>query len=230
MGEQASTLRMLTAPKPAPFRCGSFVRVKARRPYRNALGLVKKVDAEASQVYVVVTAQRRAQKRQQDDSGLFKDEEYATLVLPMNQVRQREPAAPREELEIFLRSGKAWVRAAARRAHVTLRVHDKVEMAAGSLQGLECYVTEIDANGIVKLRVENLLEEIVVHEMEVARRFECGEYVRVVTGRHSGVEGFIVLIQFDGIIKVYPVKGPQRSTEEVCEGCSNPCSHFHSLF
>ena len=203
--EEAATRAWITG-KPTTVHRGSFVRVTCRGRYRGALGLVKRLDAETSRVHVVVEARGRAWKKvRRDDSGTAQDSEFCALELAAKAVSDSGVDATPQELEVFLHCRKEWVRQAAKLERTVLYVDDRVEVVVGSLKGLVGYITGIDTNGSVTLRVEGLAEDPIVHHSDVVRKFELGEFVRIVAGRYNGVEGCITHLA-DGEVSLFSPK------------------------
>ena len=201
--ERNATRTMFATIKPAPFRRALFVRVRCRGQYRGALGLVKKVDDQASQVHVVVVERRARKQARRGDPDEVQDRRFVLLELAVDQVSDSNVGATHGELDFFLHSQKLWVCQAARQACVVLHVDDRVEVVAGLLKGLVSYVMSINTDGTMSLRFKDLAEEPCIHQRDVVRKFEFGEFVTVMAGQYKGISGFITEM-VDGTVTLFP--------------------------
>ena len=72
-----------------------------------------------------------------------------------------------------------------------MRIGDKVQVVAGELQGMAGQIVNMQ-DLVVSLQSEGLQNLIQVRAEEVRKRFELGDFVKVVYGQGGGFEGWIV--------------------------------------
>jgi hypothetical protein len=226
---------------------GSWVRLQTRGLYRNDLGFVLNFDERTmdAQVAVVPRLDLERKKVNRPERNLFDLEEVKRqygngsvkqfnqihvfenqefknglleLSLPFSCMLARNVNPTRSELVTFTQCTDSSIVEAGYRELVQFNLHDRVEVIAGQLWGLEGRLAVAEQCGTVVIHPTAAFDPQPIRAPEIRKKFVQGDLVKVVSGEHQGVEGFIVEMGDEDCVTLYCLpRGGLYSTSEGLE-------------
>lgn len=201
--DRLKLLSMALNGSPTPIPPLSWVRVQKRGPYHGALALVVQSDSNTDKCDVFVQAlPRKDLKRKRPGAEL-------TAPPVINKILSKETfalshltsfvCATPSDIDPFRRCTHSMVKTALKRIPQSLQIGDRVSVHHGSLAGAEGLVTEVEVDTVAisfagPESSNDLTADVLISD--VSKRFKPGDYVTILYGLHTGVEGFI--IEMDG--------------------------------
>jgi transcription elongation factor len=202
---------------------GTWVRIKRMGLYHNDLAFVLEFNKNLMEARVAVVPRiRLASKRQRRPQPLlfdiemvkvfygegsierrnqihvFRKQEFKHCLLELDlaciDLSDRNIAPTHSELLPFSKCGNPCIVNAAMNEMVRLRLHDRIKVTAGELQGTEGHVAFIDQQDIVTVNPVAALDPQPVSGSDVRKDFQLGDFVEVISGERQGAEGWIVSI------------------------------------
>ena len=256
MGDRIPLLVMSDTPSVGR---GSWVRLQTRGLYRNDLGFVLDFDERVMDVQVAVVPRielgRKRVKRperslfnleevkhlyghrsveQRNQIHIFQGQEFKNglleLSLSINRISTRNVNPTRSELDIFTQCTDSSIVEAGYREMVQFNLHDRVEVIAGQLRGLEGRLADTERRGTVVVQSTAALDPLPIRAPEIRKKFCLGDRVKIISGEHRGAEGFIIDMEDENSLTLYcpPHGGLYSASEgfEVSLARTLVCSHL----
>lgn len=173
----------------------AWVRIKRRGKNKNRLVLVKKIDNATAVVTVLIAGCLERNKKRKRGHKEVAVGGFYELELPLMEVSGDGVYPSHEELSQFMESHDPIALAALKKLRTTLQVDDRVQIITGSHVGIEGRVESIDNNNrIVSIIKTNSIDSVEVPISDVRKKFQLGDYVKILHGLREGDEGFITAI------------------------------------
>jgi transcription elongation factor SPT5 len=223
---------------------GSWVRLQTRGLYRYDLGFVldfdqRTLDAQVAIVPRIKLGRDNAERpkrtlfdleevkrqygrnsvEQYNQIHFFQGREFKNglleICLPIGRILTRNVNPTRSELELFTQCTDSSIVEAGYRELLQFNLHDRVEVIAGQLGGLEGRLANTAQHGNVVIHPTAAIDLQPIRAREIRKKFRLGDLVKIISGEHQGVEGFIIGLDDENCVTLYrlPPGGLYSSSE-----------------
>jgi transcription elongation factor len=114
------------------------------------------------------------------------------LSLRIDQISTRGINPTQSELKLFTECSDPLIVDASWREMVQFNLHDRIEVIAGQLRGLEGRLVDTEQRGTVVVQSTAAFNPQPVRSQEIRKKFHLGDRVKIISSERQGAEGFIV--------------------------------------